>query len=203
MATSTDSSFKFPIIRPDGVIGFIPVSEHNKKAGYIAVGSAITSYARCFTIKAAQANYSRFLYADTDSIHCLGNPEDAIGVKIDSKDFCCWKCESEWDRAFFTRQKTYIEHVIVEDDKNIEPYYNLKCAGMPERCKELFIEALEHKNTKEDKTPNEIDFLFDDNDKPKYKNLTDLKIGLKVPSKLRPKRIPGGVLLVETTYEMR
>ena len=36
-----------------------------------------------------------------------------------------------------------------------------------------------------------------------FRNLTDFKIGLKVPSKLRPKRIPGGVLLVETTYEMR
>lgn len=203
MATSTDSSFKFPIIKPDGVIGFIPVSEHNKKAGYIAVGSAITSYARCFTIKAAQANYSRFLYADTDSIHCLGNPDEVIGVKIDPKAFCCWKCESEWDKSFFTRQKTYIEHIIKEDGKSVESFYNLKCAGMPERCKELFIEALEHKNTKDDKTPDEIDFLFDDNDKPKYKNLTDFKVGLKVPSKLRPKRIKGGVLLIETTYEMR
>lgn len=203
MATSTDSSFKFPIIKPDGVIGFVPVSEHNKKAGYIAVGSAITSYARCFTIKAAQANYSRFLYADTDSIHCLGNPDEAIGVKIDDKAFCCWKCESEWDKAFFTRQKTYIEHIIKEDGEHVEQFYNLKCAGMPERCKELFIEALEQKNTKDGKTPDEIDFLFDDNDNPKYKNLTDFKVGLKVPSKLRPKRIKGGVLLIETTYEMR
>lgn len=203
MSTSTDSSFKFPIIKPDGLIGFIPVSEHNKKAGYIAVGSAITSYARCFTIKAAQLNYSRFLYADTDSIHCLGSPEDVKGVKIDPKAFCCWKCESEWDKSFFTRQKTYIEHIIKEDGEIVEPYYNLKCAGMPDRCKELFIEALERKNTKDGKTPDEIDFLFDTDDNPKYKNLTDFKVGLKVPSKLRPKRIPGGVLLVETTYEMR
>ena len=31
----------------------------------------------------------------------------------------------------------------------------------------------------------------------------DFKIGLKIPGKLIPKRIRGGVLLVDTTYEMR
>ena len=31
----------------------------------------------------------------------------------------------------------------------------------------------------------------------------DFKIGLKVPGKLRPKRIRGGILLTDTTYEMR
>ena len=35
------------------------------------------------------------------------------------------------------------------------------------------------------------------------RELTDFKVGLKVPGKLRPKRIRGGVLLVETPYEMR
>ena len=35
------------------------------------------------------------------------------------------------------------------------------------------------------------------------RTLKDFKIGLKVPGKLRPKRIPGGILLVDTTYEMR
>ena len=33
--------------------------------------------------------------------------------------------------------------------------------------------------------------------------LTDFKIGLKVEGKLTPKRIRGGVVLKETTYEMR
>ena len=35
------------------------------------------------------------------------------------------------------------------------------------------------------------------------RELTDFKVGLKVPGKLMPKRIKGGTLLVETTYEMR
>ena len=35
------------------------------------------------------------------------------------------------------------------------------------------------------------------------RTLEDFKIGLCVPGKLMPKRIRGGTLLVETTYEMR
>ena len=35
------------------------------------------------------------------------------------------------------------------------------------------------------------------------RELEDFKVGLKVPGKLMPKRIRGGVLLVETNYEMR
>ena len=35
------------------------------------------------------------------------------------------------------------------------------------------------------------------------RSLEDFTIGLRVPGKLRPKRIRGGVLLTETTYEMR
>lgn len=54
MASNEDSSFKFAYIKEDKSIGFIPIAEANKKAGYIPVGSAITSYARNFTIRAAQ-----------------------------------------------------------------------------------------------------------------------------------------------------
>ena len=37
----------------------------------------------------------------------------------------------------------------------------------------------------------------------KERGLEDFKVGLKVPSKLLPKRIRGGIVLNETTYEMR
>ena len=35
------------------------------------------------------------------------------------------------------------------------------------------------------------------------RTLKDFKLGLKVYGKLLPKRIQGGVVLMETTYEMR
>ena len=48
-----------------------------------------------------------------------------------------------------------------------------------------------------------FEFLFDEEGKPIKRDYSDFKIGLCVPGKLRPERIRAGVLLVETTYEMR
>lgn len=231
MASSKDSSFKLAYVKEDKTIGFLPVAEANKKAGYIPVGSAITSYARNFTIRAAQKNYHGkdkrgFIYADTDSIHCDLAPEDIVGIKVHDKDFCCWKLESCWDVAVFTRQKTYIEHVTHEncvpleelldkDGKPRKPYNNIKCAGMPQKCKDLFqasldgkadISGYQDKSTKVFKewSEDEKDFLFEkETGKPIKRNLSDFKVGLKVPGKLRPKRIRGGILLIDTPYEMR
>lgn len=186
-AASTDSSFKIAYVKEDGVIGFFPVKEHAKAPGYIPCGAAITSYSRCFTITAAQQNYygpneRGFIYADTDSIHCDLKPEEVKGITVHPTEFCCWKLESYWDEAIFTRQKTYIEHVTHEDGEPIEtPFYDVKCAGMPKKSKQIFLDKME---------AGEYD-------------LTDFKIGLKVEGKLTPKRIRGGVVLQETTYEMR
>lgn len=113
--------------------------------------------------------------------------------------------ESYWDEAIFTRQKTYIEHVTHEDGELIDkPYYLIKCAGMPKKCKDLFITSLEgtHKDIEEYSTE-EADFLYDKNRKPIIRTLHDFNIGLKIPGKLRPKRMPGGIVLVNTTYQMR
>ena len=210
MASSKDSSFKLAYVKEDKTIGFLPVAESNKKAGYIPVGSAITSYARNFTIRAAQANYhgkdkAGFIYADTDSIHCDLPPEEIVGIKVHDKNFCCWKLESCWDKAIFTRQKTYIEHVVAENLEPIEkPYNNIKCAGMPKRCKDLFeISLAGDADKNEEWSDEEKEFLFDENNKPIKRDYSSFKIGLKVPGKLRPKRIRGGILLVDTSYEMR
>ena len=215
MASNTDSSFKFAYLKPDKSIGFVTIEQNDKTPGYIAVGSAITSYARNFTIRAAQANYygkdkRGFIYADTDSIHCDLKPEEIKGITVHPKNFCCWKLETCWDKAIFARQKTYIEHVTHEDLKPVEeilkddgtykkPYWNIKCAGMPDRCKDLFEKSMNgYQPTKEDKfTEEQLEFL-----KVK-RTLSDFKNGLIVPGKLMPKRIEGGVLLVETNYEMR
>lgn len=210
MASSKDSSFKLAYVKEDKTIGFLPVAESNKKAGYIPVGSAITSYARNFTIRAAQANYhgvdkAGFIYADTDSIHCDLPPEEIVGIKVHDKNFCCWKLESCWDKAIFTRQKTYIEHVVAENLEPIEkPYNNIKCAGMPKRCKDLFELSLAGDADKNKEwSDEEKEFLFDIDNNPIKRDYSSFKIGLKVPGKLRPKRIRGGVLLVDTSYEMR
>lgn len=206
MASSTDSSFKVAYIKEDYSIGFMTCIENSKKPGYIPVGSAITSYARNFTIRAAQKNYygknkSGFIYADTDSIHCDLPWDNVKGVTIHDKNFCCWKPESCWDVGIFTRQKTYIEHIVKENLQDIEnPYFNIKCAGMPKKCKNLFELSMQGFRPKEDDenyTDEEKEFL------KTTRKLDDFNIGLCVPGKLRPKRIRGGILLVETPYKMR
>ena len=205
-AMSDDSSFKKAFVKQDGSIGFIGVEAHDKETGYIPVGSAITSYARNFTIRAAQKNYhgvdeAGFIYADTDSIHCDLPPDKIEGISVHPTNFCCWALESCWDDAIFVRQKTYIEHVTHKDLEPIdEPYYDVKCAGMPDRCKDYFVASMIGMTEKQKKewSTEEKEWCSTP------RKLEDFKIGLEIPfGKLRPKRIKGGTLLVETSYKMR
>ena len=203
-STSSNSSWK-RILFDEGVIKYALVPEFNKKLLYIPVGSAITSYARNFTIRTAQKNYygvdkKGFIYADTDSIHCDLPREQLSGLTIHDSDFCCWKIESEWDKAIFTRQKTYIEHIVAEDCIPIdEPYYQIRCAGMNDKAKELLVCSFEQNLPKDydELNVDELEFIKE------KRTLKDFKVGLVVPGKLMPKRIKGGTVLVETTFEMR
>lgn len=206
MASSTNSSFKIAYLKEDQSLGYYTVVQYNKKAGYIPIGSAITSYARNFTIKAAQENFygsdkPGFIYADTDSIHCDLDVDQVKGIDIHDKNFCCWKIESYWDEGYFVRPKTYIEHVTHVDGKEVDNFYNVTCAGMPDRCKKLFLRSMQGDLYDADKdkgiSRDEIKFLS------KKRNIEDFNIGLEVPSKLLPKNIKGGIVLKETTYKMR
>lgn len=203
LATSPNSSFKYCFLNSDEALSFVTIDEHNKTPVYIPAGSAVTSYARNFTIRAAQANFygvnkPGFTYADTDSIHCDLPADKITGIKVHDKNFCCWKLESGWDYGWFVRQKTYIEHIVSEDGEKIDsPFYNVKCAGMPKRSKDLFIKSMTGEGNLGELTSEESDFI-----KVK-RGLTDFKIGLRVPGKLLPRQIKGGVVLTPTSYEMR
>lgn len=225
MASSPDSSFKIASFE-DAILHFTQVHEEEKKPGYIAVGSAVTSYARNFTIRAAQKNYygadkPGFIYADTDSIHCDLAPSGIKGITVHPSNFCCWKLESRWDKAIFVRQKTYIEHVVEEDLFNHEdgwygdvlenPYHNIKAAGMPKRCKTLLetsfegVQKLEgyHENGKlKEWTKEEKQFLFK-GEVPVKRNYEDFKPGLVVPGKLYPIHMPGGIVLKPGLFTMK
>jgi len=206
MASSTNSSFKIAYLKEDQSLGYYTVVQFNKKAGYIPIGSAITSYARNFTIKAAQENFygddkPGFIYADTDSIHCDLDVDQVKGIDIHDKNFCCWKIESYWDEGYFVRPKTYIEHVTHVDGKEVDNFYSVTCAGMPDRCKKLFLRSMQgdlyDPDQDKDASKDEIKFLS------KKRNIKDFNIGLEVPGKLLPKNIKGGIVLKETTYKMR
>lgn len=225
MASSPDSSFKI-VSFEDAIMHFTQVHEEEKKPGYIAVGSAVTSYARNFTIRAAQKNFHGadkpgFIYADTDSIHCDLPPTEIKGITVHPADFCCWKLEARWDKAIFVRQKTYIEHVVESDlfehedgwhgDVLEKPYHNIKAAGMPKKCKNLLelsfegtqeINGYTENGKQKEWTKDEIQFLFKDNE-PIKRSYQDFKPGLVVPGKLYPKHLPGGIVLTPGLFTMK
>lgn len=175
-ATSDDSTYKEPTLVNDNV-EFIYHEEHEKKVGYIPIGSAITSYARNFTIRHALANYDRFCYADTDSIHIVGE-EPAEMVVEHPTEFCCWKNESDFDFAYYERQKMYAEHIIRENHEDVKPYLDIKAAGMGSAAKQEFIES--------------------------GKDISELSVGLELESgNLKARRIKGGILLSRQPFKIR
>lgn len=146
-----------------------------KNSVFCPVAAAMTAYGRMVTITAAQKNFKDFLYSDTDSLHL--KTRVPIGLEIHDSKYGAWKCESEWDKGFFVRQKTYIE---VEEKENGDDHYLVCCAGLPKSCKESLIE----------------DF------RSGKKKITDFKKGLKIKGKLMQKRIHGGVILYEDYFTM-
>ena len=210
---SADSSFKVAVYSSeDERLKYQDIRQRNRKVLYIPIGTAITSYARNFTIRTAQKNFHGidnrgFIYADTDSIHCDLEPEDLIDVPVHPTAFNHWKLETCWDEAIFVRQKTYIEHVTEEDQEAVEkPYYLIKCAGMPDRCKKQLDISLQG-NAEEwaEKNKEEYNKMFPEEKAfiAEKRKLTDFTHGLCIYGKLLPKKVTGGVVLIPTTFEMR
>lgn len=182
LAASSNSSFKYAVIDPKtDALKFYNIPDNSKNPGYIPCGSAITSYARDFIIRKAQANYRNFCYCDTDSLHLNCAITDVKDCPIHPSKFLYFKAETEWTEASFIRQKCYIEHVYSNDLEFCEDYYNIVCAGMPTNCKNQIQYKLYN-------TP--------------FK-LTDFKKGLEVNGKLQQSYIKGGMVLTETSFKIK
>lgn len=175
----------------DNKVKYYYSDPESRKGIYIAMASFITSYARLKTISSAQKitdNYNagksdiQFIYADTDSLHCL-SPGFKLpdGLEIDPYKLGAWKYESRFSDdgqkpgcgAKFLRQKCYIEN-LTEDVYEDKPDYNLKItvAGMPEEC---------------------YDQVTFDN----------FNIGADYYGKKMPKTVPGGTVLLDGTFTIK
>lgn len=188
---SRNSSYKVPYIAENNTVKFSTIIEMNKKTLYVPIASFITSYSRCKTINTAQSNYKHFIYADTDSIHCDCSPDDLVDIDIDNKRYGAWKNESNWKRAFFVRQKTYIE----ESDE-----LDIKCAGLTEYCKTLLEMSIRQdydSSLYESLEPLEKDFVKEKRD------IDDFKPGILIPSKLYSINTDGGIVLKKDYFNMR
>ena len=193
-----ENSFKVPQYNEDNeLIDYKFETGPDGKPVYIPIASAITSYARCFTVRAAILNYDVFAYSDTDSIHLVCKegykPE---GIEIHDTHLSCWKHEGSQEHSIFLRQKTYIEYSGSD--------YDIKACGMPERSKILFEENLRGQVPenngimRDDKfiklSQVELEFMEQE------RTIKDFKVGFSVPGKLMPKIIKGGTVLQEVDF---
>lgn len=205
-ATAIARKSAYPYFGEDGLM-HTRIEECMTNGGYIAIGAYITSYAKGVTIRAAQLNYDNFKYSDTDSIHLT---DKAIGIKVDPKEIGAWALESESDMARFIRQKTYIEHTVVADDKPVDPFWTIRACGCPQETKERLL----YKVTETVHEGNDIKYVFhklikDENEKILNEKRSDdefinrFTYGLVEAGKLSKKRVTGGVVLCETTFAIR
>lgn len=132
-ATNPDVTGKIPELTDEGKLRFVDGEEETRDPVYTALGVFITSYAREYTIRTAQACYPRIIYCDTDSIHLEGTDiPETISDRIDDKALGYWAFEGEFVRGKYIRQKTYLDEII-NDNGEIETL--VKCAGMPDNIK--------------------------------------------------------------------
>jgi hypothetical protein len=126
-ATNPDVTGKYPELDGDGVVRWHLGEEETRDPVYTPVGAFITAYGRAKTINAAQADYSRYLYSDTDSVHFSGTaPID--GLEIHDTALGCWAHEATFERCKYIRAKTYC-HIIAGETV-------IKAAGLPYEAKE-------------------------------------------------------------------
>lgn len=167
----------------DEVVNFVDMSEEERPLVYLPMASFITSYARNKTIRSAQANYDRFIYADTDSLHLTGH-EIPNNLDIDDLKLGYWSLDEVFKNAKYLRAKSYIQTV----EKDGQDLTLVTIAGLPRSL---------HKHINYDNFKVGTKFTADH-----AKVLADSAVVLVDGDsvKLRPKRVKGGVILEPTDF---
>lgn len=179
---------KYPYLDEEEKVAFRLGEEEEQGSLYIPVGTFITAYARNYTIRSAQKCKSRFLYADTDSLHLKGT-EIPEYLQVDPYELGAWKHESTFKRAKYLGSKCYLECIETSAEKlqdELEkkpenaPLLNFKdgtrttitCAGLP---------AYLHPSITYD------NFAYQ----------------MEIYGKLTPKHVKGGIVLEKITFTLK
>lgn len=185
-ATRIQVSSSRPVLTEDGSLALYKQPKRTRQPVYLPVGIWVTSYARNKIIRAAQSVYHRFIYADTDSLHLLGSdfpPE----LEIDNFKLGAWKHESTFIQARFLRQKCYFECEVSNDLRtNVQHIFSLYPHPVPSFLYKAKITVA----GMPDEAKQGLTF-----DKFWY--------GYCAPGKKKPLHVPGGVILVDTTYTLK
>ena len=126
-ATNPKARKKIPVLDSDNIVRYVLDEPELRDPVYTAMGCFITAYAREKTIRSGQKVFDRFIYADTDSLHLIGD-ELPEGLEIHQTHLGAWKHEGTFTDSKFLRAKTYME--------TVDGVTKVTCAGMPDNVKE-------------------------------------------------------------------
>jgi len=204
LAQSWERASGVPEFDEEGVLRLRSVEQVSESGGYIPAGAYITAYARGVTVRAAQANYDRFLYSDTDSIHMVGA---AVGITVDPDALGAWDHEATWDLARFVRQKTYVQRISAGKKKG---QMLIKAAGAPAAVKDRLRHAVTFwdADTEEwvyerlESEERDGKIVITSPKRSDREVVERMGIGVTEAGKLRRRAVTGGVVLEETTWRI-
>ena len=164
---------------------------------YLPMATFITSYAKQYLVQAINANYERFLYCDTDSLHLYGTLEEVKGVNIGAKIYGYWDNELCFEDFKYIGSKRYAE-------KNAKTHkWEIKCCGLTDSIMKQVDDinvfdncphsSKELKKMKLYTKENDVYYYYDE-------QYTKKIVGL-IKSK-KSKIIKGGTLIQEQPYKI-
>lgn len=202
LGSSSKGSKKMPYLDEDEILRFEILPKETREPLYVPAASFITAYGRRRTIETSQyiKDYTikkygedRYFYSDTDSIHAGLTDEDLEElkdiIKIDDFKLGYWAKEAEFTRAYYIRQKCYIEE--------INGKVSVTVAGLPKYLAPLIT----FDNFKKGFTTEGLN-LDDMIRLAKENGATEEEIE-KIHHKLTYKYVKGGVILADTDFTIK
>jgi hypothetical protein len=192
-ATNPDVTSKHPYLDDDGTVRLRLGAPEQRDPVYTAAGVFITSFARDLTIRAAQANYDTFAYADTDSLHLLTD-QIPDGLNVDPNKLGAWKHELDFTAAYYIRAKGYLEYGR-DPHKPDEPLaYHNAIAGVP-----TYMSAA---LTFDDLVPGTV-ITIGKHGSAVSRTRDPSSRAVMMHGKLVPRAYPGGIVLTDTPFELK
>lgn len=178
-ASNPNVTGKFPKLI-NNIVKLITGQPETKAPVYTAMGVFITSWARDLTIRAAQKSFPVFAYADTDSLHLI-TEEIPEGIEVDPSKLGAWKLEYMFSESDYIRAKAYMER---ETSCSVD----LDKLGQP------------HEFSDGDITTHIAGLPESVTNKMMFSDLIDGKI---LKGKLKPRIVPGGVVLEDIDFTLK
>jgi hypothetical protein len=221
--TAPELTNKEPFLGKDGKIHFKKGHTEEKDGVYIAMASFITAYGRARIVREAQrikddykAGKSKiqFVYADTDSLHCISpdfNIDDLNtdleyselvkklqaekkfpdGLDIHPTRLGAWDHEATSTKGVFIRQKCYMEEHIISEQKYLEAIE-----------KERTIKELYHE--KDGKYYfKKITVAGMPSTCHKYVTWENFKVGSTFEGKMEHVTVDGGIVLIDGSFTIQ